>query len=257
MKTNRNLTWQVSHDRWEQAQEWELNVWRGIDNSSAPSLRGRVGRAITALGLGRNNASLGDDWNEWWAKQFDQYQAIPCKIDNAIELGCGPYTNVRIISRERTIRRIYCSDPLARHYASFKLGWLASAYHNRQILLDDHLCEDVPFADSTFDLTIMINVLDHVRDAEACLASAARITKGDGLFVFGQDLTDDTDPGHAYKDVGHPIMLDHEEIDGRLLPAFDVQLRKVLPREQGRNPEAHYGTYIFIGRRKTSSITVL
>jgi hypothetical protein len=85
----------------------------------------------------------------------------------------------------------------------------------------------------------------------ACLDTALRITKGGGLFVFGQDLTDESDPGIATKDVGHPILLDHVELDRLLLPVFEVVLREVLAREQGRNPQAHYGTYIFIGRKRS------
>jgi len=44
-------------------------------------------------------------------------------------------------------------------------------------------------------------------------------------------------------------MLDHCGLDRVLLPVFDVELRKVLSREEGRNPQAHYGTYLFIGKK--------
>lgn len=245
-KKNTNLTWRVSPQRWRQAQAWELDVWKTLDRSIFSSPPARI---LLALRHHGNANAVGDDWNEWWAQQFDNYAVVPGQLDNVIELGCGPYTNVRLISRGRTIQRIYCSDPLACHYAGFKNGWLASAYRNRQVLLDDHPAEELPFANGTFDLTIMINVLDHVRDAQLCLESATRITKAGGLFIFGQDLTDETDPGVALDDVGHPIMLDHCGLDRVLLPVFDVELRKVLSREEGRNPQAHYGTYLFIGKK--------
>lgn len=248
-RENRNLTWQVSQERWQQAQDWELQLWRDADRSRIASIRDMATKVMTSLGWRRNNARCRDDWNEWWADQFDQYQAIPLHIGSAIELGSGPFTNMRIICCGRSIRQIWCSDPLVHQYASFKHGWLADAYRDHKILLDDHPAEHLPFADGIFDLTVMINVLDHVRDARACLANALRITRKDGLFVFGQDLTNNTDPGLELNDVGHPIMLDHDEIDQVLLPMFNVQLRKVLPRESGRNPNAHYGTYIFIGQR--------
>lgn len=248
-EANTNLTWRVSSQRWQQAQAWELDVWKKIDRSVFSS---RLGRMLLALRHNGNANAVDDDWNEWWARQFDNYVAVPHQVATAIELGCGPFTNMRVISRGRTIQRTYCSDPLARHYAGFKNGWLASAYRNRQVLLDDHPAEQLPFANGTFDLTIMINVLDHVRDAQLCLESAARIAKEGGLFVFGQDLTDETDLGVVSNDVGHPIMLDHSGLDRVLLPRFDVELKKVLPREEGRNPQAHYGTYIFIGKKRSS-----
>ncbi len=226
-RSNRNLTWRVPEERWQQAQEWELGVWRRASPTWTSSPRKKL---LSVLGFGGASAVEGDDWNEWWAEQFEHYRTIPMEMDRAIELGCGPYTNMRVIRRGRAIKRIYCSDPLAREYAGLKSGWLAQAYRNREILLDDSPAEDVPFADDTFDLTVMINVLDHVRDAEACLASALRITKRSGLFVIGQDLTDDTDPGIAARDVGHPIMLDHDELDRNLLPALNVDLRKLAPQ---------------------------
>jgi len=39
----------------------------------------------------------GDDWNYWWRKVFDNYKFLPTHVNNAIELGCGPYTNARLV----------------------------------------------------------------------------------------------------------------------------------------------------------------
>jgi hypothetical protein len=155
----KNLVVRVSQERWQQAQAWELHLWRHSDRLRIPAL------LLRTLGWRREGLEAGDDWNEWWAARFGHYRTLPTSIPAAIELGCGPYTNMRIICRGRQINRAYCSDPLVRHYAGFRWGWLSRAYRQCKILIDDHPAEELPFADGVFDLTVMINVLDHVRDA--------------------------------------------------------------------------------------------
>jgi Methyltransferase domain len=240
LKTNKNSVAVVPDDRWQQAQDWELEVWRSAQ-------RGSPIRRLLSAAVRRR--PLNDDWNAWWFQQFEGYRCLPMSLENVIEVGCGPYTNVRLIRRGRRIGHLYCSDPLARHYAGFKSGWLSHAYRNREILLDDHPAESLPFADNVFDLTVMINVLDHVRDAEACLAVVAKITRG--LLVLGQDLTDETDPGEY--DVGHPIRMDHHFLDESLGPSFESVLHKILSRENGRDPAAHYGTFVYVGKKRRAS----
>jgi SAM-dependent methyltransferase len=246
MKSNKNSVKSVAIERWRMAQEWELETWRR-EQTRLNSRAGGRKLLLSAL-LRRRRAVVGDDWNEWWSRQFDGYQAVSMVLNNVIEVGCGPYTNVRLIGAGRTIEHLYCSDPLARHYAGFSNGWLSQAYRNREILLDDHPAETLPFADNLFDLTVIINVLDHVYDSAACLTESTRITRSGGMLILGQDLTDESDPG-AY-DVGHPIRLDHEMLDDVLERSFCARLRKVLSREEGRNPEAHYGTYVYIGEKE-------
>jgi len=140
LKTNKNSVTVVTDDRWQQAQDWELEVWRNVQPASP--VRSLLWAVI-------RRRPLDDDWNEWWRQQFDGYKCVPTALENVIEVGCGPYTNIRLIRPGRRIAHLYCSDPLARDYAGFKLGWLSHAYRNREILLDDHPAESLPFADNT------------------------------------------------------------------------------------------------------------
>ena len=174
---------------------------------------------------------------------------IPDEIDNAIELGCGPFTNVRLILPGRSIRHLHCSDPLAREYLKLSNSWLAAAHATGQILLDDHPAEELPFATDFFDPTVLINVLDHVRDAELCLSQAIRITRPGGWLIVGQDVTNEDDIAAGSGDVAHPIVLTDRQLDGILLPKLESVLHKVLPRSEGRNPPMHYGTFIFVGKK--------
>jgi SAM-dependent methyltransferase len=242
------LPLKTDRERWNQAQAWELDCWRQQEERRRRS--GWVRRVFQSLTESRPPADEGDDWNRWWAERFDGYKLIPDRLDNVVELGCGPYTNIRLILPGRQVRHCFCSDPLAREYVRFEGRWLAEAWRKGLVMIDDHPLEECPFASDYFDLVVMINVLDHVRDSIECLQEASRISRFGGLIIVGQDLTSTEDAARFADDIGHPIRMDQASLDAQLMPRFEPLLHRVLPREQGRNPEAHYGTYLFIGARE-------
>ena len=233
----------VSKEIWDRAQQYELKAWKW-QNSWVNSIVDAGKRFF-----GHKGVTVGDDWNNWWCEKFNNYEVIPNQNENAIELGCGPYTNIRLILNKKAIDHVVCSDPLVNEYILFKGQWLASQYARGAILLDNHPIEECPFSDNYFDLVILINVLDHVRDALVCLETAIRITKPKGFLIIGQDLTNESDMINTGNDIGHPIRLHHEDVDRSILNKFDPKLYKILSREDGRNPQAHYGTYLFIGQK--------
>ena len=179
----------VSIERWSEAQKWELEFW---NRQNIPSVwwKRLLRPLFVAVGLRplRRKQKL-DDRNYWWMEQFKGYSDLPMEIETACELGCGPYTNMRLISQNRDINYIHCSDPLARHYLTYRRAWLANAARSGHIAVDFHPVEECPYRTDYFQLTILINVLDHVRDAKKCLEEAIRITTPRGYLVFGQDLT--------------------------------------------------------------------
>jgi SAM-dependent methyltransferase len=239
-------TTRVSRERWQQAQHFEAGVWERRE-------RGWRGLALSAaqplLRLAGSARGRRDDWNHWWARHFEGYRHLPAVLDNFIELGCGPYTNTRLILQGRQAKHVVCSDPLARTYVRFRFGWLGRQYRKAAVLVDDHPIEECPFASDYFDAVVMINVLDHVMDADACLRQAVRITRPGGFLVIGQDLTNDEDLQRVPYDVGHPIRLHGEELDAHL-PDFEPLIHKRLNREEGRCPEGHYATLIYLGRKR-------
>jgi SAM-dependent methyltransferase len=233
----------VSKDHWRQAQAVELKTWQHHNawyRRTLGPLARRFGLQVTRTG---------DDWNHWWYTQFHGYRILPDRLQNAIELGCGPYTNMRWIWRNRHIDHVICSDPLAVYYTKFKGQWLSSQYARRKILIDDHPIEECPFRDDYFDLVVMINVLDHVRDAFLCLDTAMAITRPSGYLIVGQDLTNEEDAAKTAVDISHPIRLHHEDLDRAVADKFTAHFYRILDRMEGRNPQAHYGTYLFIGRK--------
>jgi SAM-dependent methyltransferase len=233
----------ATRERWLEAQKFELGVWSRRHSWYRRSL------ARCGEWLGLRTTSVYDDWNAWWRQHFQEYQLIPTTLNNVIELGCGPYTNLRLILENRAANHIVCSDPLARHYIKLPGCWLSEQYDRGAIVVDDHPIEECPFGDDYFDLVVLINVLDHVQDAWQCLDTAIRITKPGGQLVIGQDLTDSEDVSRSTEDVGHPIRLHHSDIDAHLDARIRRQFYKVLPRHDGRNPAAHYGTYLLIGQK--------
>ncbi|HEY0549940.1 MAG TPA: class I SAM-dependent methyltransferase [Verrucomicrobiae bacterium] len=248
---NKIFSEQVSPERWEAAQQWEEQHWIGAQRARARFGKNYIWRLLSAFGFVAKYR--GDDWNSWWKKQFDEYRFLPPKVKNALEVGCGPYTNLRLTLETCRPDHVCLSDPLIRTYVKFKLTFVAEMYRKALCVLDDHPLEELPFADNYFDLTIMINVLDHVRDAPLCMEKLIRVTKPGGIVILGQDLSNDEDLEALVRDggaVGHPIKLDYDWFQPYLEKNFEPIIHKVLPRAEGREADKHYATLVFAGRKR-------
>ena len=245
------LTDSVDQASWQLAQQWEKNHWVSAQKSRAKYGKNIVWRFLHTLGL--VDYYRGDDWNLWWKKQFDDYAFLPKTVANAIEVGCGPYTNMRHVMQRCKPDHLFLSDPLIRTYVGFKLAFVADAYKKGFCILDDHPLEEIPYRDDYFDLVIMINVLDHVRDASKCMENAVRITRPGGILILGQDLTDEEDLATLTDDPGlvaHPVKLPEAWFRPHLATQFESIFDKVLPRNEGREPKNHYATLLFAGRKR-------
>lgn len=241
---------QVTRGRWEAAQKWERHQWVRTQKLRAKYCKNLIWRLLRTARLVPKYR--GDDWNDWWKKQFQNYDFLPPTAENALEVGCGPYTNIRMMLGRCRFEHLYLSDPLIRTYVNFKLTFVAEMYKRAACVLDDHPLEELPFASDYFDLAVMINVLDHVQDARRCMENLIRVIKPGGTLVLGQDLTNEQDLKALSGDegeVGHPIKLDHYWFAPFLDRRFKVILSKVLPRGEGREPAHHYGTLVFVGRK--------
>lgn len=250
---NRAVNDKVTLERWCEAQTWERNHWVTTQNLRARYFKNAIWRLLSAAG--RVSKYRGDDWNTWWKRQFDDYRFLPSEIENAIEVGCGPYTNVRLMLDRCRIHHLVLSDPLIRTYVRFKLTLVAEMYREAGCTLDDHPLEALPFASNYFDLAIKINVLDHVQDAHKCMQNLVNVVRPGGLLIVGQDLTNEEDMEVLRNDagaVGHPIKLDNGWFEP-FFQSFEPVIKKVLSREQGREPSHHYGTLIFAGRKKSAT----
>lgn len=242
---------ETTREVWEEAQKWEESHWINAQRVRAKYAKNWLWRVLSVFGLVPKHR--GDDWNAWWKERFDNYAFLPDEIGNVIEVGCGPYSNVRLMVDRCKMNHIVLSDPLIRTYVKFKLTFVRDMYEKAACTLDDHPLEDLPFKDDNFDLAVMINVLDHVRDANACMENFYRVVKPGGLVIFGQDLCREEDSKALLEDaglVGHPIKL-HEDWFKPWIEQCDPIIHKILPGEGGRDDKKHYATLIFAGRIKT------
>lgn len=240
----------VTSDRWVEAQRWEEAHWVNTQHARARFGKNWIWRVLFALGW--VSKYRGDDWNQWWKAQFDDYKFLPAKVENAIEVGCGPYTNVCHMLGRCHFHHLVLSDPLIRTYAKFKLTFVSEMYREAACMLDDHPIESLPFRPDFFDVAVMINVLDHVEDARKCMENLVGVVKRGGIMILGQDLTNEADMEvlkGAVGEIGHPIKLNHEWFNP-FLTGFEPIIQKLLTREQGRDAKHHYGTLIFVGRKR-------
>ncbi|MDD3531294.1 MAG: class I SAM-dependent methyltransferase [Candidatus Pacebacteria bacterium] len=248
----------VDTQKWLDAQAFESRCWV-VDNQKNSRLQ-VVMKFLRALKksprhffelLTFRDFYAGDDWNFWWKEKFDEYRVLPAHLHKALEVGSGPYTNIRLISKLKRIDEIHCVDPLMELYKSFKLNWLAEMVKKGRVHAHTGKGESLDFPNDSFDLVVCNNVLDHVQDASACLSEIHRVLKPGGWFVFGQDLSNKEDIERQHREdrgyVGHPIKLNEKTLDTLLSDNYDIKLKKILPREAGRNPRHHCGTYLSIG----------
>jgi len=236
---NRNIL-KVDENRWQIAQDFELE-------------------------FAQRHYNDGNDNNHWWSEAFDNYRVLWGKhFSNVIEVGCGPHTNLRLILPLISFKRVWLEDPLIEYFMTAtekRRSWifpkqprivaaveLAERYS--AIILPEKL-EDLSLSDQSIDLCVCINVLDHVQDVQRCLEQILRTLRIGGLLVIGQDLSNQEDfklCPETLSDKGHPIKVDESYLE-RFLNILTPVFRLILPRNQGRNPRCHYGTFLLIGRK--------
>ena len=95
----------------------------------------------------------------------------------ALDVGCGD-GGVPIAIAEAGAARVAGVEP---DRASLERGWIRAAEHGVEADLRHGYAEELPFEDGSFDLVILDNVLEHVRDRRRTLAEAHRVLAPQGL----------------------------------------------------------------------------
>lgn len=225
---------EVSNEIWNIAQAEELKVWMNEPNDS-------------------------DDWNFWWSQKFDNYEFLKGRpqISTIYEAGCGPYAkNIEIVmsSLRYVPKTIVLSDPLLQSYCNMRKSVSRfNGYDNVKLVseaLENFDFENFQLPKS--DLTICINVLDHVRSVKMCFDHLYNSLNTEGILILGQDLTsiEDLEKLGNMDDPCHPIRIDEQSIRKHIDEKYEIIVSKILPRSEGRNPDYHYGTLIFAGIKR-------
>jgi hypothetical protein len=210
----------VPMDRWQQAQRYERDTWM-VANREAT-----------------------DDRNDKHQAGFHGYEALTGRtFQHAIELGCGPFTNLRLIGQHCTINRCSLLDPLIQEYLQHRHCTYAggrmlritetalSAFLGRTlpgralrrgvrkiapgtlvnyIPVDEILpipIEEMPER-SAYDLVVMLNVLEHCYDAKVIFDKILSILQPGGVLVFHDKLFTAAEAEEDVRtrfDAGHPL----------------------------------------------------
>ncbi|TMQ55329.1 MAG: class I SAM-dependent methyltransferase [Candidatus Eisenbacteria bacterium] len=155
----------VTAARWKAAQEYERSYWEA------------QGRAIAT------GAAAKLDWYRWRA---DQLVARLCALGfgdlssgtaRVVEIGCGP---IGIVSFFPAHERVGV-DPLERFYST---NPVLTRLRNPSVRYLQGVGEAIPCDSARYDLAIIDNCIDHVRDVEAVRRELARVLRVRGILYM-------------------------------------------------------------------------
>jgi SAM-dependent methyltransferase len=238
----------VDLKRWELAQTAEHSHW------------------FESSGSGRRVA---DDRNFDHFKRFGGYDVLSGRVfDQALEVGCGPFTNLRLLASVCEIKSCSLLDPALDSYLDHRTAyydrenlyipppfrsvaraWSRSAPIARRLL--NATGRAVPIKDlwrigaeetpaESADLVVMINVLEHCLDARKIVASVGAAVRPGGFLVVGDKCYSPqvvSDRVRWMYDQAHPLRVS-EQVFAPLLDEFrilfessvrDVEIERYLP----------------------------
>ncbi|MCW3107251.1 MAG: Methyltransferase type 11 [Segetibacter sp.] len=200
----------VTKERWEKAQRTEFKHWM-------------------KLGI---NAK--DDRNFYHAEKFNNYQSLSgLTFKHALEVGCGPFTNLRIVANFCKIQKCSLNDPLINDY----LNHANCSYNHTKLTLDEdssnpsrpflgrffkkklpvdrlYACpfEEMPI-DTKFDLIVIINVIEHCFDLDLFFNKIMELLSDGGIVIFEDKLFEldklKEDINTVY-DAAHPLRVNKD-----------------------------------------------
>jgi len=144
--------------------------------------------------------------NDTHKKRLGNYECLPEDLGVVIEFGCGLYTQAETILELRTAKKLHLLDPLMDRYLKSGICRFRNGELNgfKNIVTECAAIED--FTGTGFDTAILINVIEHVMDADKVFDIVFNSLKPGGIIIFGERGWKDYNPKITY-DVGHPIRL--------------------------------------------------
>ena len=256
----------VSAERWQEAQHAEKLHWMKY--------------GIRCLA----------DRNEHHAGLFQGYSALRgMRFHDAIELGCGPFTNLRLVARSCGISRCTLLDPLIREYVAHP----NCAYADNQLIVERRLygenllgavlsriyngaynvvrravnpsvpvhrlinssIEDMP-VDSSYDLMCVVNVVEHCFDINRVFKNMLSVLPKGGVLIFHDRYYDAGKLEgllESLYDAAHPLRVDRKVIEQFLHDNFDALEECVVSESLGGETEGdmpQVQSVYYIGRRR-------
>ncbi|MCL5030012.1 MAG: glycosyltransferase [Bacteroidetes bacterium] len=218
----------VDKNRWLTAQKYEKKTW--MERS-----------------LGSN-----DDRNYEHKKRFNNYGSLKnFKFEKVIELGCGPFTNLRVILPEiKSVKSVALLDPLISEY----LKHPNCTYKNGNLLgfpvqIINSTIEDFVTKEK-YDLVVMNNVLEHCYNIPKIFEVLVSLLNENGIFVFADiAFNAETIKSIVEKqfDAGHPIRLEENYLKDFLVNNFNTIYEK---KYLGLYNQPYRHDFYFIGEYK-------
>ena len=201
----------VTVERWKLAQDAERHHWLDL------------------------RPHVTDDRNMDHAFMFDRYEMLSGKtFENAIELGCGPFTNIAVLAQLCKIKRLTLLDPLIEDYLThrnckYRTGTLM-ANSGVEVPVDERVALPIEqFQPKVqYDLVAMLNVIEHCYNVPLIFQKIWDMIRPGGLVLFHDRYFDHeqvaSEAGRVY-DAAHPL-----KVDRKLIDAFIARFEEVFFR---------------------------
>lgn len=236
----------------------------------------------------RRGIGAQDDRNRQHLLSFRSFEALRGRsFRHALEIGCGPFTNLRLIGRTCKIGRCTLLDPLVRSYLSHPYCYydermldlgptgvagriarklLPRCYRAAQRAMGRCIpvaaLEPAPIEtyapSSRFDLVVMINVLEHCFDGRRVFGNILAACEPGAAFVFMDALYDAAPMADSLArqyDAAHPLKIDRRVLLDFLQSNFDELFSRVVPRHSTRTDAGEHLDWhelFYAGTRKTT-----
>jgi len=192
---------EVNPSRWKDAQKYERTSRMSEDGLKAK-----------------------EDRNKFHEINFDNYLNIKGrKFKNVIEIGCGPFTNIVRILNHVSCEKVTLLDPLIADYLKhphcayknnmIKYGKFWSMSKKEVTTISEPIEDFLP--NETYDLVVLINVLEHCFSLEKVLNKILSLSSKNGVLIFHDKLIPNDDLKEIVTriyDAGHPLRISQEEI---------------------------------------------
>lgn len=149
----------VNKERWELAQEYELNWWKDKADKVDLEFYERFANDIT--------------------NEISSYYKITTD-SRILEIGSGAAGTITYFDSNFK----YAIDPLEDFYVTIKSY---RAIRDSRVIYKNAMAENLPFESDFFDLIVIDNVLDHCQNPEAVLSEMNRVLKTGGIVYFRQN----------------------------------------------------------------------